>query len=793
MPRSPSTYELNEGLREYQAGWQVARRLIYEGRSWSGHERNCVFLNTADNRFGNISAVSGLDFIDDGRAVAVVDWDHDGDLDLWLRNRTGPRLRLMKNQTANNRSFVAFRLEGTACNKDAIGARVEVYLPKRKLVQTLVAGDGFISQSSKWLHFGVGDAKQILKVIVRWPGSSTETFDRIDIGKRYHLVQDSHQAIALNARQPVQLAASTQHVPAPPAESRLLLAKPFPLPSINYSEMQAEALDSQIVPFRANPSANATLINLWASWCVPCHEELQALQNRQSELQNRGIDVLAFSVDAATTDADGNPSLAIQLAEKMNFATGFVTAETLDKIQILMDSLFAREVPLGVPCSLLLDGDGKLSAFYAGAIEVDRLFRDFDSLSAPLDQRRRQTVPFAGRWYSRPTGVSLDKIADSYLEEFPDDAVRFYEMAAQEHAATSPPDYAEGRAQWMDRRFRLNLALGFLYRKQDRPDEALKHALVASETRPDDAGTWQLIGNLYRDRQDIDAGIEAFARANQLLPNHLATLHLLAELLEQADRPDEAVGYVQRLRELRPDAPVLLQLGRLLGKMGRYDEAEVTLRKAISERPEDVAARVNLALVLQRQNKFDGAIALLLEVVRSSPNDADAHAKLGSLYRQQGDVAAATRHLRHATRLRPKNWRMQFDLGDLLDADGHTGEAIQVYEQAWKLNPKFPLAANNIAWILATHADSKLRDGQRAVELATQAVKLAKAKDPGLFDTLAAAQAETGAFQQAVESIQTAIRLAESKNKNEDLVQRYRDRLKLYQNSRPYRQPTPEL
>ena len=69
-----------------RAGRELGR-MIVEGRSFSGNERNCVFLNTgeataAKGRFANVSAVSGLDFPDDARAVALVDWDHDGDEDL---------------------------------------------------------------------------------------------------------------------------------------------------------------------------------------------------------------------------------------------------------------------------------------------------------------------------------------------------------------------------------------------------------------------------------------------------------------------------------------------------------------------------------------------------------------------------------------------------------------------------------------------------------------------------------------------------------------------------------------
>ncbi len=62
--------------------------MISQGASFSGRERNRCFLNTHAEKFADVSAVAGLDLIDDGRGIALVDWDHDGDLDLWLTSRT---------------------------------------------------------------------------------------------------------------------------------------------------------------------------------------------------------------------------------------------------------------------------------------------------------------------------------------------------------------------------------------------------------------------------------------------------------------------------------------------------------------------------------------------------------------------------------------------------------------------------------------------------------------------------------------------------------------------------------
>ena len=102
------------------------------GTSWSGGERNRCLLNISGKGFADASSSSGLNFADDGRAIAVTDWNRDGKLDLWLRNRTAPRLRLMMNQKAEGR-FLSLLLQGVHCNRDAIGAVVQLDLSGKPL------------------------------------------------------------------------------------------------------------------------------------------------------------------------------------------------------------------------------------------------------------------------------------------------------------------------------------------------------------------------------------------------------------------------------------------------------------------------------------------------------------------------------------------------------------------------------------------------------------------------------------------------------------------------------------
>jgi hypothetical protein len=92
--------EKQQAEKRYVAAWRATLQAMKSGDSISGHERNMAFLNrpAADvpggRRFTDVSAISGLDFDDDARGLALVDWDRDGDLDLWLRNRSAPSLRL---------------------------------------------------------------------------------------------------------------------------------------------------------------------------------------------------------------------------------------------------------------------------------------------------------------------------------------------------------------------------------------------------------------------------------------------------------------------------------------------------------------------------------------------------------------------------------------------------------------------------------------------------------------------------------------------------------------------------
>ncbi|MDC3307466.1 hypothetical protein OAV47_01405 [bacterium] len=138
MAPQPSS---GEGAGDYVSAWGEIARSMEAGVSWSGHERNVAWLNSERGEFVDVSAVSGLDHAEDGRVALRCDWDGDGDLDLWLRFRSGPTLRYLENQADPERHL--------AFDPGVPGASVVVEtrlgeVVHRTLLQTRTA-DGYLA------------------------------------------------------------------------------------------------------------------------------------------------------------------------------------------------------------------------------------------------------------------------------------------------------------------------------------------------------------------------------------------------------------------------------------------------------------------------------------------------------------------------------------------------------------------------------------------------------------------------------------------------------------------------
>ena len=381
-------------------------KMFNEGRSFSGHERNCCYLNpgkstAARGRFANISAASGLDYPDDARAITLLDWDQDGDLDVWASNRNAPRLRLLRNEIPKSGHFVSLQLvgNGTTTNRDAIGARVEVILSASapedspRSITTLRAGEGFLSQNSKSLHFGLGNTQQIDKVVVSWPGGQEEIFSAVQVDAQNRLVQGTGIAQPLKtAPRKIELAADTQILPEAAVTNAIRLITPVAMPSLPYQTWDGTNRSLQ------SESKKPTLVILWASWCMPCLEELKELAQAQEKLRQAGVNIIALSVDGVGEDkTDSENSQRVLKSLKFPFASGRATEDLLFGLQRMHDRQAAIQRPLPLPTSLLLNANDELVIFYKGPLEISELLNDLSHLEDTTKERIAHSASIPGR------------------------------------------------------------------------------------------------------------------------------------------------------------------------------------------------------------------------------------------------------------------------------------------------------------------------------------------------------------------------------------------------------------
>lgn len=160
------------------------------GRSLSGYQRSRVWINDGVGRFTDVAQDVGASDTFDGRAVAFADLSNRGVLDVVVANQRGALL-VYENTVAPGRHWITFELEGTASNRSAIGASVEVHWSGRRQLQEVSGGSGFSAQNQRRLHYGLGSAATVERVIIRWPSGRTGTLERPEINRLHRVKEGS--------------------------------------------------------------------------------------------------------------------------------------------------------------------------------------------------------------------------------------------------------------------------------------------------------------------------------------------------------------------------------------------------------------------------------------------------------------------------------------------------------------------------------------------------------------------------------------------------------------------------
>ncbi len=352
---------------------------------------------------------------------------------------------------------------------------------------------------------------------------------------------------------------------------------------------------------------------------------------------------------------------------------------------------------------------------------------------------------------------------------------------------------------------------------QESPEQGLADLNDAVKLAPNDPKPLRTRGAIKLSLKDPDGAVADFDAALKLAPDDASTHEAKALTLGTQQKWDEARASLDRALELAPNSiEVLLQRGRiniLAGKReagladfsevlridadnvpalllraeaaipDHLDEALEDLNKALDLRPGLVPALRQRASLLAHAKKFTAAESDLKLARKLEPTDQSAALQLAAVYVVEGKTADALQLYAEILQADPKDWMAYRGRGDLYLTSGQHREAVEDLEKALAINGEDSGVLNNLAWVLATSPDESLRNGKRAIELATKACEVTEYKQPHILSTLAAGYAETGDFAKAVEWSKKAVELGDETQKS-DLTKE----LESYEASKPWRE-----
>ena len=365
-------------------------------------------------------------------------------------------------------------------------------------------------------------------------------------------------------------------------------------------------------------------------------------------------------------------------------------------------------------------------------------------------------------------------------------------------------------------------SLACIYRDEGKFDLALQHYQDALRLSPESVGTRINYGLWLVIRGHVDEGIAQYRTALDIDPgNTLAESNLGQALVVRGDIAD-AAGHFQRALQIDPEnAWASYYLGSALMRQGRTVEATAALERAVTIYPELAIAWNDWANALRQSGRADEALARYRRAIEVKPDYAEAHNNLGLLLSERGQRAEAAEHFQKALEINSHYVQAHNNLGVLLMKQGRLPDAMAHFRAAIALDPAFDLPHANLgrilsqqgqnaaatvelraflhfqpdqpqvlgwlAWILATAPEELVRSGEEAVALAQKAVQLTSHRDAGALNTLAAAYAETGRYEEAVRTGQQALTVAAASG-SQPLVARIRQCIACYRNKQPVRQ-----
>jgi Tfp pilus assembly protein PilF/peroxiredoxin len=616
----------------YDDGWRATNRLLVASGAQAPHERNVLLRNDGHGAFDDVSGSSGLDLDQDGRAFAVLDYDHDGDPDVAvMAPRSSPQLRLFRNDYAAGHRRLVVRLRGTKGNRDAVGARVTVETDRLRRSRTVALGSGFLSEHSRELIIGLGPSERVVALTVRWPDGTAQTFTDVPIDSRIAIDQGSDSPRSEPLRP--STAAAVRPDAADPARTHVRpgaavwLYEPFAAPDFALRDLDGR--DRSLSALAGRPA----VLLFWSAAAPPSQAALLALARERDAFARQGATMLALALDPPAEEAKVRAAAAGAGVPVM-----IASEETAGAYNLLHRYLFDRREDLRLPTVLLLNGRGEVVKLYRDPMAAGAILDDLAHLEVPPTARLARAVPFPG--------TLLSPVAER--NEFQ------YGLELSEQGYDGP---ALGAFERVAKRYPSGLTfynLGTLYMKRG-PSAAARAAFErALELQPDNADASNSLGALLAQEGDVPGAITRFKAALAARPDFADALNNLGFALFQSGQAAEAYPLFEKALAARPGFPEALNnLGIFHGRQGDLEAAQRYFQQAVDARPGYSEAANNLALVLAARGEAAAAVALLVKTLERAPEFEMTYVTLSRLYAQAGQRKEAVQVLERLLQRNP--------------------------------------------------------------------------------------------------------------------------------------------
>ena len=256
------------------------------------------------------------------------------------------------------------------------------------------------------------------------------------------------------------------------------------------------------------------------------------------------------------------------------------------------------------------------------------------------------------------------------------------------------------------------------------------------------------------------------------------------DALENHDNA-KALEYIDKAVALRPNLPEThLMKGHVLLTQKDYAGAIASFQTALKITPQHAGSWVGLYRSWAMRDKDNAAIQRAGSMLAQLPLNPAIHLNMGSALAGAGRFDDAIFEFNEVLLLQPENEGAIFNRGKAYELSGREAGAVESYRAALRENPNRLSIANALAWLLAASANDKLRNGAEAVTLAEASCAQTQNKHPLMLDTLAAAYAESGQFEKAIATAETALKLAQA---YPGLAKEIQAHLALFKSGKPYR------